>query len=356
MTQEKQNAAQFPRVFYCRHMQPGIVKYENETILVDTDGVKHMMPSGVGKPVYIHHQKVDLDTMKEKAAGYVTDSFYNELDGWAWFKFLAIDDDCYHAISEGWAVSNAYVPTEWGEGGTKNNCPYEREVKNGEFTHLAVVPDPRYEGACIMTPEEFKIYQDSQKRKLEELQNSNQSKGKTMLKLFKNTKQEVASIDADTMIELENGKSVSIEEMINAVCKKNAEEKKEKENGDQMVDVDGEKMPLKELVNKYKKMNEKKNESQDEEEEEDEPKKEKKNRQKKNDGEDDDDDGRTKKEKSKSDKGHDDQIEKDLEEDEEKENSHFDELRNAHLKHGTDVVVLETSMDKLARGRALFTK
>jgi len=289
---EKRNASQFPRMFYCRHMQPGICGYETDTVLVDTDVLKRMLPTGVGKPVYIHHQDVDLDKLKETAAGYVTEAFYNELDGWGWFKFLAIDDECYQAVANGWSVSTAYIPTKWGAHGTKNNCPYDKEVLDAEFTHLAIVPDPRYEGARIFTPDEFKAYQEGKKRQLEELQNS-KTKGKPMFKMFKNTRQEVSTVDEDTQIELQNGKTVSVAEMINAM-----KAEKEKENSDQMVDVMGEKMPLKELVNKYEKMCAKKNEADDKEE--DEEKKEKKNKKAKmNEGdseEDEDaDDGREKK-------------------------------------------------------------
>ena len=221
MTNEINNASQKPRIFYARHMQPGIAKYENETILVDTDGVKALVASGAGIPVYIQHKDVNLKEIKSEAAGYVSDSFYNELDGWAWFKFIAVDDEAHAAISKGWAVSNAYKPTEWGYGGTKNNCPFDREVKNGEFSHLAIVPDPRYEGATIMTPEEFKIYQEGQKAKLAELQNSN-PKGKTMFKLFKNSRQEVTSVDEDTVVEFEDGTSATVAEMRNAVKKNEA--------------------------------------------------------------------------------------------------------------------------------------
>ena len=137
------NAKQFPKCFYAKHMETGLAGYETETILIDTDNLKTMIPTFVGKPVYVRHQEVDLDTMKDKACGYVTDSFYNELDGWLWVKILITDDDGFLAIANGWSVSNAYVPTEWGAGGTHHNCPYDRKIIGGEFTHLAIVPDPR---------------------------------------------------------------------------------------------------------------------------------------------------------------------------------------------------------------------
>jgi hypothetical protein len=338
---EHQNASQFPRIFYAKHMQPGICKYDKETVLVDTDTLKRMLPTGTAKPVYIDHQKVDLDTLKEKAAGYITESFYNELDGWAWFKLIAIDDDCHEAIAKGWSVSNAYRPTSFTHGGTKNNCPYDREITDGEFTHLAIVENPRYEGATIFTPEEFKNYQADLKRQLDELHNSNPTQeGRTMFKLFKNEKKEVTSVDKDTLVDLGDGKSISVEEMLNAVKKNDDDEaakakaEKEKENaGDPMVKCNEGEMPLSELVNKYNAMAEKKN-AEDEKEKKNAEDKEKKEAEEKKNAED---------------------AEKKKEE-EKKNSKHFEELRNANLTAGKPVQIIETSMDQLARGKLRYGK
>ena len=350
---EKTNASQKPKHYYCRHMQPGVCKYNSEVVLVDTDAIKRMIGGDViGQPVYVLHNTAPNDerlkNLQEEADGYITDSFYNELDGWAWFEFIVVSDKGHAAVAKGWAVSNAYMPTEWGPGGTKNNVPYDREIVNGAFTHLAIVPDPRYEDARIMTPEQFRLYQDSKKRELVELQNSKTepSGGKKMFKLFKTKREEVSAIDADTQVELENGKTVSVGEMLNAM-KKNSEdeekakaekEKKEKENsekinGDSMVECEGEKMPLKELVNKYNaamkanaEADEKKNADEKAEKEKKE-KEEKENAEQKN-------------------------REKDAEE--EKANSHFLELQNAAGIKPTTNFIQETGMDRTARGKARY--
>jgi hypothetical protein len=351
-SKEVQNASQFPKHYYARHMQPGICGYGTEKVLVDTDAIKRMLGNdAVGKPVYVLHQKVELDTIKDKADGYIIDSFYNEVDGWGWFKILVIDDKAHAAIAKGWSVSNAYVPDEWGMGGTKNNVPYDREIVNGHFTHLAIVPDPRYEDACIMTPDQFKIYQNSKKQQLEELRNSkSQSSGGKTMKLFKFKREEVSTVDADTSIELENGKSITIAEMVNAV-KKNADEMDEKMNGDSMVECDGEKMPLKELVNRYnnamKKNSEEAEEKKNREKKNAEDEAEKKKAKDEEDGEKGDREKKNAEEKAKK--------EKEDKEEEEKKNAHFLELKNANERGApATTVVVETGMDKLARGRAVY--
>lgn len=327
-----ENASQFPRLFYARHMQPGVCGYENEKVLVDTDAIKNMMPSAIGKPVYVKHQNVDLANIKEEAAGFIVESFYNELDGWAWFKILAVDDECHNSIAKGWSVSNAYRPLQFGGGGTKNNCPYDREIMNGEFTHLAIVPNPRYEEALIMSPEKFKNYQEGKKKQLEELHNDKTPKGKQAMKFFNLKKEEASTVTEDTMMDVD-GENVSVGEMLNAARatkaaklaadKKNAKE--EKINGDTEVDCDGEKMTLNALKAAYKNMKEKKN-AEDEETEK--KKKAKEEEDKKNAEEED----KKKKET-------------------EKENAKLEEMRNAHLKSGTTTTSIETSQDKVKRGQ-----
>lgn len=326
--------------------------YESETILIDGDNLKNMIPTFVGKPVYVYHQEVDLQNLKEQAHGYVTESFYNEVDGWLWVKMILVDDVAKQAVANGWSVSNAYVPTEWGGGGTHHNVPYDRKIINGEFTHLAIVPNPRYEEADILSCDEFKDYQAGKRARLAELQNSltktEQQKGHPMFKFFKNVKQEVSAVDADTLIEIKNEagetQEVKVSDMIASVmnAKKNEadeaikKEEEEKVNMDTMVKVGEENMPLRELVNRYNAMNAKKNEDESESKE----KEEKEN----------EDDKEEKADKAdKADK-------------EEKKNSddsskpdHFTEIKNARDNSTVTVETIDLGMDKLARGKERYS-
>lgn len=262
---EKQNIANLPKAYYARHMQPGICKYDDEVVLVDTDALKKMTLTGEGIPVFIHHQDVDLDTVKEKAAGYITESFYNPLDGWAWFKFLAIDDDVHVNIAKGWKVSNAYKASEFGRGGTKNNCPFNREILNGKFIHLAIVPSPRYENADIFNPAEFKAYQEKLQQELQERQNSKPEPKGNPMKLFKNKKEEL-TIDGNDTVETVHGERPisTLVEFYNAKAKKNSEGEDEQDSDmENTVEVDGETVPMKELVNRYNALKTRCNEAED---------------------------------------------------------------------------------------------
>jgi hypothetical protein len=351
--EKKNGVSQKPTVFYAKHMQPGICKYDKEVVLVDTDALKKMAATGLGIPVYVFHQNVDYSSVKQKSCGWVIESFYNELDGWLWFKILVIDDEGRQAIARGWKVSNAYVPSEWGMGGKKNNCPYDREVVDAVFTHLAIVPDPRYEEACLMSVDEFKAYQECKRRELAELKNSltdQPLKGFPMFKFLQAKKEEVtdaSKLTPETIVEIRNDKgeleqNISLGELVNAVKgKKNSddEDKEKKKKADEMenatVDIDGEVIPVKELINRYRKMNEKKNA----------------------------DEAEAKKKADEEKKNADEKAKKDKEEAEaeEKKNAHFfDEIRNAQATANAEIVkqannnVVETSGDQLKRGQARY--
>lgn len=263
---EVENAKEKPAVYYCKHIKAGLVGYQDETVLVQNDALKQMMKSMGGVPVYVNHQDVDYSKLEKEMDGVVSECLYNELDGCFWAKFVVTTDIGHAAVRSGYAVSNAYVPTEFGSGGEYHNIKYDREVLNGHYTHLAVVDNPRYEDACIMTPEDYKSYNMRKKAELEEFTNSKTESGaRLMLKLFK--KEEIKADSgvelADAFVTLENGKEKSILEMVNAMEEdmkkkedmKNEDEKdKSKDYMSEMVNACGEDMTVKELVNRYSKM------------------------------------------------------------------------------------------------------
>ena len=174
------NSKDFPKRYFARHIKEGPVHYlekgEDKIYLVKDEALKKMNASFEGKPIYIKHvDEVNMDTLKEDANGYVVKSFYNEFDG-AWWAEIIADDEAQGFIEKGWAVSNAYLPTELGSGGVYHDIDYDKEVKNGVYEHLAIVDNPRYEEAVIMTPEEFKNFNEGRKAELEKLKNSKENK------------------------------------------------------------------------------------------------------------------------------------------------------------------------------------
>ena len=353
---EKKNAKQMPEIFYCRHIEKGVTRYEDEDILVDDDALGKMNKTFKGKPVRVLHvDEVDMDRLQEESDGYVIESFYNKYDGWHWAKFICISDAGHNAIAKGWSVSNAYIPTEYAPGGDHHNVPYNRKITDGEYAHLAIVPNPRYERAKIFTEEQFKEYNEEKKRELSEIQNSKKEKG-TMLKFWKN-KKEAVEIDPEARIQLENGKEVSIKEMMDVVSNaknEGGEEKKPEEKGEEKINMDMEvevgdqKMSVKELVNRYQKMSKK---NEDEEEEED---PEKKNKGKKKNAEGDEEDPEKKNEDGDEDEEEDEEEEgKENKGKKSKKNSNFDMLKNA-VQNANGDVIADLPQDQLARGQSRY--
>lgn len=301
MQPQLQNASGFPQVYYARHMESGLCAYENEKILVDADTMKKMASSFAGKPVYVQHQTVDLKSLQEDADGYVADCFYNEVDGWLWSKIIIVSDAGKKAVSKGWSVSNAYIPTSWSGTGSHHNFDYNRKIGDAEFTHLAIVPDPRYENAKIFTMEEYKKYNEGKRKEIDELRNS---KRKPAMKFWKTEKKEVApaDIDDETVVELRNGKTITVKEIDAALAEaaadpllqkiaqyealENAKKAKSKKNADDdkeidedEVEEDGAEKFNAEDEEMLKKLTEKKNKSmkKNESEDDEDGKKEKKN-------------------------------------------------------------------------------
>ena len=258
MNNSLQNEKSMPQVFYAKHMKAGVANYpENkEIIYISNDTIADMAKSFEGKPVYVHHQEVDLENLKDQMDGVVSESFWNKYDGEWWIKFVAISDDAKKAIANGWGVSNCYDHLVRGNGGTCINVKYDSEIIGGQFQHLAIVPNPRYEDAKIYTEEEYNNYIEQKKQKLDKITNSkgendmkilNEADVKDLL-LSKDSKITVGEaievlmnskkvIDQEAEIMLANGEKISVSELINA-CKKNEDKEEEKENEDKKEEKD----------------------------------------------------------------------------------------------------------------------
>lgn len=206
------NEKQLPERYYARHIKEGLVHYlengKDVLYLVKNEALKKMNESFDGQPVYVRHvDRVDMENLREQADGYVVKSFYNEFDGAWWVEMLVVSDKGHEAIKKGWAVSNCYSPTEYGEGGSYHDIDYQKEVKNGAYEHLAIVPNPRYEESVIMTPEEFKKFNEGKKQEIEKLKNSKekemltQEEMETLVTTVKNSLSETIAVAVKNAVE-----------------------------------------------------------------------------------------------------------------------------------------------------------
>jgi hypothetical protein len=243
------------------HFYPGVARYEQPgqepfTVLINENVIREMGPSFAGRPIYVQHTDdvpENLETLREEADGWVVESFYNKADGKHWAKFIVVSDEAMAAIKDGWKLSNAYIPECVDEPGMWNAVPYDRKVVSGEFEHLAIVQNPRYEESVIMTPEQFKSYNEKKTVELTRLANSKDKQGEPKMKLniFKRAKIE-NGVDLDGMIvELPKSKKemslTKVVEEYDKIMNMNGYA-----NGDHMVKVgDKDEMSVNDLVKKH---------------------------------------------------------------------------------------------------------
>ena len=209
LVRERMNSAfgdRWPKPVTIKFITPGMVRYEDLgnnaecDVLVRKDVLDRMANSLVGKPVVNeNHRKVAPgDYNLGNADGIVSKVWYNATDAYYYCDVLVWDPDTQRNMQNGYSASCAYTVKDWGEGGTHNNVPYDREVKDGEYTHMAIVSNPRYEEAHIF----------------------NSLKGgcmKLMKLLFKDKdgRDASAELDLKTPVELGNGLMPTLEELVN---------------------------------------------------------------------------------------------------------------------------------------------
>lgn len=264
------------KIWYGIHFYPGVAEYREEgkspsRVFLNENTLRKMDSTFAGRPVFVSHVdgvEQNIDKLRNDADGWVIESFFNEADGKHWAKFITVSERAEKAIQNGMRLSNAYFQKSTTTGGLWNGVEYEREITDGEYEHLAIVPNPRYEESVIMSPEQFKKYNEDKKDELKRIANS-KSEGDNMKFLFFK-KQKVENSDGYENLSVllpESKKEVSIQELVTNADK--AEKEKDKPrlvNDKDLVEVDGEKISVKDLKEKYE--NAKKcNEDEDEEDE-----------------------------------------------------------------------------------------
>ncbi len=152
----------WPSLVDMKVITPGLVHYEDLlnsngkpvgcNVLVRKDALDKMAHSIQGKPIINwDHRKVDPKEFSQgKFQGIVTGpAVFNAEDGYYHAPGYVWDEATRKNIQNGFSISCAYTVTDEDGPGTHNALKYDVEVKNGEYTHIAVVPSPRYEGARI---------------------------------------------------------------------------------------------------------------------------------------------------------------------------------------------------------------
>ena len=137
------------RPFKSRFLQAGLVKYDFGVCLLQKETIDKFIDTFKGCPVVINHK--DNITESDKV-GVVQNIWFSEQDGWFWCDGVLTDDKAVELVENGYNVSCQYAITDYSNNTEKklhNGNPYDKEILNGLFEHLAIVDNPRYEGAYI---------------------------------------------------------------------------------------------------------------------------------------------------------------------------------------------------------------
>lgn len=310
-------------------MRSGLVKYDKETILVSKEALKSMAPTIQGVPVIIEHPEekiTDQNIDGLPVVGRVADMHYDEQSEIWYAHFVVEDAEAVKLLQQGYGVSTAWIPQKYASGGTFNNCPYDKELIEAKYEHLAIVKNPRYEMA--FDPIFCNSKDGHNNDNIDNIINVEKKESVSMFgKLFKKvTSREEIMVNSNEEFTIEvDGKELPLKEAIEQI-KLNAKEEGKEEAKCNEVDVDGEKMSVNDLVKAYKNLKK----SSLEKEEED----------KKKDNEAEED--KKKEEEAKKNAESEEEKKKEEEEEEEKakKNSRFNELDDLH-KNGKPINQVE---------------
>lgn len=149
--------------FSGRHIQAGIVGYpemrhpvtgrQGIDILVEKEVLDRMRPTMRGVPILnVNHERGDGSKWIEdgKAVGVMVASKWDGENGWENCEAMVWNKDAKFNARNGFSWSNAWKEDEidW-TAGVHNGKSYDGKLKSAHYTHMAIVPNPRYEGAVI---------------------------------------------------------------------------------------------------------------------------------------------------------------------------------------------------------------
>lgn len=140
------------RLFISKFIEPGVAHYEQfGDVLITKETLDKFIQSMVGCPVIIKHKDITDENVDKERVGVVSKVWYNEADGWYWCEGILWDKQAIDLVkNQGWSVSCTYDFESDKQEKTHNGKKIDMEFTGGEFLHLALVDNPRYERANIV--------------------------------------------------------------------------------------------------------------------------------------------------------------------------------------------------------------
>lgn len=244
------------RIFF---IEPGIMNYDDMdagTVLVQKSALDRMRDSFIGKPV-VNEDHIDLkpqqafkkdDSSTPQADGVVSAVGTDPESGWDYADVIIWNKDTQKNIDEkGYSASCAYTPSkEDPTGGMWHNFPYDTEVIDGEYNHMAIVDNPRYE--------RVKIYPNSKRSekpmsKIFKLLGKKPAQKKNMAPPEPNPEESPEKMEMEGAVIEVNGEMIPVEEAI-AAYKQQKQNEVTPLSPDDEIEIDGEpeKIKVSELI------------------------------------------------------------------------------------------------------------
>lgn len=128
-------------------LEPGIVRFgdKNLTVYISEKAIERYSYRLKGKPVTVGH----IEGITEANAQQYSVGDVAVCTEPGECVVTIKNEEADRKIESGERFSCCWVPIKWGPGGTWHNIPYDKELVEMDFTHLAIVPDPRYENVEV---------------------------------------------------------------------------------------------------------------------------------------------------------------------------------------------------------------
>ena len=321
-------------------MTAGLCGYgDSGNVYIKDSTMYEIMPKLLGISVIVTHQG-------QEAVGEVVEVFQNPNDTDQWIGKLSVrTEEARSLLEDGWGVSTAYrITRDTGVSGKWNNIDYVTEVQDVDWLHVAIVENPRYtiakDGYFLNSKNDNIVYSQILKKEKER---------KFMFNLFKTKKEKINLNDGEKIYVRLNDQDVELSDIIEKVKLNEEEEKKKYADDDMMVEINGESITVKELIEKYNACGKKNEDDEDkkedkenacgkknEEEKEIEVKEEEK-KENEEDKEDKDEDKKDNEEDKDEDKKENEDAEDKKEDEGKKEVKNSIEIKKAYLNRGSDV-------------------
>ncbi len=149
---ERLNLAPSGKRFRCNFIEPGLVSYRDvggDVELLRRETIEACLATAMQNALTIGHVSTRLNgsELQKHTHGKIDNVGHDAATGWFFCEGTVETDSARDRIRYNSRPSCGYSVLGFGPGGVWHGIPYTREITAISFHHLAIVDNPRYEGA-----------------------------------------------------------------------------------------------------------------------------------------------------------------------------------------------------------------